>query len=50
MMPPVIDMMGKRFGRNIAVISFRANRIKSDATCDEMRKVLAYMEVGTCDS
>lgn len=29
---------------NIAVISFRANRIKSDATPAEMRAVLRYME------
>ena len=27
--------------------SFRANRLKSDATIDEMRQVLAYME-GSC--
>ena len=32
---------------NIRVISFRANRLKSDATIDEMRQVLAYME-GPC--
>lgn len=32
---------------NIRVISFRANRLKSDATIDEMRQVLAYME-GSC--
>ncbi len=29
---------------NIRVISFRANRIKSDATLEEMRRVLSYME------
>ena len=29
---------------NIAVISFRANRIKSDATIAEMQAVLLYME------
>ena len=29
---------------NIRVISFRANRIKSDATIKEMTAVLAYME------
>lgn len=28
---------------NIAVISFRANRIKSDSTIDEMIAILAYM-------
>ena len=32
---------------NIRVISFRANRLKSDASVDEIRKVLAYME-GSC--
>jgi len=29
---------------NVRVISFRANRIKSDATIEELRAVLAYME------
>lgn len=29
---------------NIRVISFRANRLKSDASIDEMRRVIAYME------
>lgn len=29
---------------NIAVISFRANTIKSDATVDEVKKVAAWME------
>lgn len=29
---------------NVRVISFRANRIKSDATPDELRAVLAYAE------
>jgi hypothetical protein len=29
---------------NIRVISWRANMLKHDATLDEMRKVLAYME------
>ena len=32
---------------NVRVISFRANRIKSDATPDELRAVLAYSE-GIC--
>jgi hypothetical protein len=32
---------------NVRVISFRANRIKSDATPDELRAVLAYSE-GVC--
>lgn len=32
---------------NIRVISFRANRLKSDATIDELRRVIAYME-GSC--
>lgn len=34
---------------NVRVISFRANRIKSDATPDELRAVLAYSE-GKCAS
>lgn len=29
---------------NVRVISFRANRIKSDATADELRAVLSYTE------
>lgn len=29
---------------NIRVISYRANSLKSDATVDELRRVLAYME------
>jgi hypothetical protein len=29
---------------NVRVISFRANRLKSDATIDELKKVLVYME------
>lgn len=29
---------------NVRVISFRANRIKSDATAEELRAVLAYVE------
>jgi hypothetical protein len=29
---------------NIQVISFRANRIKSDATAPELQAILAYME------
>jgi len=31
---------------NICVISFRANRIKSDASASELRKILAYVEAG----
>lgn len=34
---------------NIRVISFRANRIKSDATVAELRAVLEYVETATCD-
>lgn len=33
---------------NVAVISFRANRIKSDANADELRRVLAYLERQPC--
>lgn len=29
---------------NVAVISYRANRIKNDATLQELRAVLTYME------
>lgn len=34
---------------NICVISFRANRIKSDASPSEIRAVLNYVERATCD-
>ena len=34
---------------NIRVISFRANRIKSDASAAELRAVLEYVEAATCD-
>lgn len=33
---------------NVRVISFRANRIKSDATAAELRAVLSYVE-NACD-
>lgn len=42
----VIPSLGYTKG-NIRVISFRANRLKSDATLDELRRVLAYVE-GSC--
>jgi hypothetical protein len=31
---------------NVNIISYRANGLKSDATAEEMRYVLAYMEGG----
>lgn len=34
---------------NVHVISFRANRIKSDATAAELRAVLSYAEAGNDD-
>ena len=39
----VVPTLGYVVG-NIHVISFRANRIKSDASPDELRAVLAYVE------
>ena len=42
---PTIDRKGFVLGytkRNIKVISYRANRIKNDATPEELEKVLAY--------
>lgn len=30
---------------NVQIVSFRANTLKSDATVDEIRKLLAYMEL-----
>lgn len=44
---PTIDRIDNSKGYtpdNIRVISYRANRIKNDATPEEMRRVLAYME------
>lgn len=44
---PSLDRINPRDGyvpNNIQVISFRANRIKSDASADELRRVLAYVE------
>lgn len=44
---PSLDRFSPSLGYvagNIRVISFRANRIKSDATTDELRRVLAYSE------
>jgi hypothetical protein len=44
---PTLDKIIPEFGYvrgNIKVISFRANSIKRDATADEVRKVLRYME------
>jgi hypothetical protein len=44
---PSLDKMVPSLGYvpgNIRVISMRANRIKTDATADELRAVLRYME------
>lgn len=39
----VIPSLGYIKG-NVRVISFRANRLKSDCSIDELKKILAYME------
>lgn len=31
---------------NVAVISYRANTIKSDATVDELKSIVKWMEAG----
>lgn len=44
---PTLDRINPSLGYvkgNIAVISYRANRIKNNATVDELRKILTYME------
>lgn len=44
---PTLDRIENDLGYvpgNVQVISFRANRIKGDATIDELRKLLEYME------
>ena len=44
---PSLDRVNSSLGytpSNIRVISWRANNLKSDATVEELRKVLAYME------
>lgn len=46
---PSLDRMDNSKGytpENVRVISLRANRLKSDATIEEMRRVLHYMENG----
>lgn len=48
---PSLDRVKPEAGytpENIQVISFRANRIKSDATAAELRAVLAYVEACSC--
>lgn len=44
---PSLDRIVPKHGyvlRNLRVISYRANALKSDASIDELRRVLAYME------
>lgn len=44
---PSIDRIIGEFGYvkgNVSVISHRANKLKSDATLEEMRLILAHME------
>lgn len=44
---PSLDKIKRELGYvkgNIAVISWRANRLKCDATLEEMRQILAYMD------
>jgi hypothetical protein len=44
---PSIDRIDSSLGYitgNVRVISMRANRLKSDATVEEMRRILQYME------
>ncbi len=44
---PSLDRIDNKLGyipSNVMVISFRANRFKADATPDELRAVLAYVE------
>ena len=50
---PSVDRITPQFGYikgNVQVISMRANRIKNDATPDELRKVADYMQRITCQS
>lgn len=49
---PSLDRFDSSLGytkENVRVISFRANMIKSNATLDEMQKVLNYLKKGNCD-
>lgn len=44
---PSLDRIDNRLGytpSNVRVLSFRANRLKADATPDELRAILAYVE------
>jgi hypothetical protein len=48
---PTIDRLVPELGytkSNIRIISFRANRIKSDATASELLKILEYMGHSIC--
>lgn len=47
---PTLDRMVGALGYvkgNVCVISWRANRLKSDATAEELEKILAYMKGAT---
>jgi len=44
---PSLDRVDNRYGYvlgNVHIISYRANVLKSNATADELRRILAYME------
>ena len=46
---PSLDKIVKERGYvrdNIAIISWRANRLKCDASLDELRKIVSYIERG----
>jgi len=44
---PTLDRLNNAWGYvpgNIAVISYRANKLKGDATADELRRIAEWME------
>ena len=50
---PSVDRIVPHLGYvkgNVQIISMRANRIKNDATPDELRKVADYMQRITCQN
>lgn len=49
---PTLDRIIPELGYvrgNVAIISYKANRIKSDNSADDLRKIIAYMKSFLCD-
>jgi hypothetical protein len=49
---PTLDKINPELGyvkNNIAIISFKANKMKSDMSIENLEKILSYMKEGICD-